>query len=107
MPADYSQPPRDLPVYLKFLLGLSSDASREEIDREWAAQIIPLMNSGPQALFDREAMQLMGSGLTGPQARRVFQQSKRGAMLADSAEREADARRRSEQSKPPFLQGKA
>lgn len=90
-------------MYVKYLLGLSQDASREEIAREWGAQIVPLMAAGPKFLFDREFMQLMAGGLTGPQSRRVFKTTKRGAMLCDSAEREGKARARAAAAKPPFL----
>ena len=99
---DYSSPPRDLPVYVRYLLGLPQDSTLEEIRREWANQVVPLMNIGPQHLFDREAVQLMGGGLSGIQARRVFKQTKRGAFLAGSAERESVARERSKRARPPF-----
>ena len=100
---DYSQPPNDVPVYVKYLLGLSQDCSREELANEWTNQIGRLMGAGPQHLFDRESLQLMAGGLTGEQARRVFKQTKRGQMLADSAEREGKARARQKRSALPFM----
>jgi hypothetical protein len=106
-PADFSTPPKgEIPLVVKYLMGLPQDASRQEVEREWGAQVVPLVNLGPQALFDREAEMLMAAGLTGPQARRVFKATKRGQMLADSSERDAKARVRAQQSKPGFLRTK-
>lgn len=100
---DHSQPPRDLPIWGKYILGLASDASKDEIAAAWNATVVPLMGIGPEFLFNREANQIMAAGLTGTQARRLFKSTKRGAMLADHAEREGKARERAKNAKPPFL----
>jgi len=100
---DETQPPSNVPNYLKYLLGLSQDSTRKEIEDAWAQQVIPLLNAGPVALFDREALQLMAAGISGEKARRVFKQTRRGSNLFAAAEREAKARQRAAASKPPFV----
>jgi hypothetical protein len=100
---DYSQPPQNPPPYLKYLLGLPNDATQKELSNEWTNQVVPLMAVGPQHLFDREAMQMMGGGISGISARRIFKLTDRGAMLSNSAEREAKARQRAASAVPPFL----
>ncbi|GEM_PF-2954854 len=98
----YSQPPRDLPVYVKLLLGLPSDATREEIANEWNNQVVPLLAAGPKFLWDREVTQMMSAGVAATKVHTIFKQTRRGAMLFDSIDREAKARVRQQQSKPPF-----
>lgn len=100
---DFSRPPAAVPTYLKYLLGLPGDASRDELETEWNSQVVPLLNSGPAHLFDKESSLLMAGGVTGPTARRLFKGTKRGAKLADAAEREGRLRARQAQSKPPFV----
>jgi hypothetical protein len=98
-----SKPPRDVHVLFKYLLGLPSDASQQEIENEWANTCVPLINRGPLHLFDREALQLMAGGLTGDQARRVFKQTRRGQQLWNSADREGKIRASKAAATPPFL----
>jgi hypothetical protein len=105
MNGDLSRPPSNPHVLLKYLLGLPQDANQKEVENEWGNQVLPLVNSGPIALFDREALQLMAGGLSGDQARRVFKQTKRGAKLWDAAEREGKIRAR-KAATPPFLKPK-
>ncbi len=103
---DHSQPPQDVPDYLKFLLGLSSDCTREELANEWANCVVPLLNRGPIHLAEREAMHLTGAGLTGEQARRVYKQTTRGKKLFAAAEREGQIRARAAAATPAFLKSK-
>ena len=103
---DYSQPPQNAPPYLYYLLGLPSDATGTELANQWTNQVVPLMAVGPKHLFDREAMQMMGGGISGISARRIFKLTDRGAMLSNSAEREAKARQRAASAVPPFLKTK-
>lgn len=101
---DFSQPPSDVPDYLKFLLGLPSDATREQLANEWSNQVVPLLNSGPIHLFQKEAMALMAAGIPGEQARRLYKATKRGQQLWNAADREGKIRARLSTAKPPFLQ---
>ncbi len=103
---DYYLPPRYVPVHVKYLLGLARDASLQEVKDEWVNQIVPLMNVGPQFLFDREANQIMAGGITGDQARRIFKQTKRGAQLWNAIDREGKARARANAATPPFTKEK-
>ena len=100
---DYSQPPRDLPVYVRYLLGLSSDATAAEINSAWLDQVVPLINSGPKALFERESIQLVAAGIPGTQAIRLFKGTRRGKQLIEAMDREGRARARALTAKPPFV----
>ncbi len=99
----FSTPPNDPPVYLKYLLGLSSDCSKEELQNAWSHQVTPLENSGPIHLFQKEAMALMAAGIPGEQARRLYKATKRGQQVWDAAEREGRVRARAAAAKPPFI----
>jgi pyrroline-5-carboxylate reductase len=104
--SDFSQPPRDVPLFVKYLLGLSSDASRQEIEQEWTNQVVPLMNVGPSHLFDTLANSLMAAGIPGDQARRLFKKTNRGQKLLAAVDREGKIRARKTLATPPFLKGK-
>jgi hypothetical protein len=104
-PADFSTPPREVPAFVLYLLGLPIDASRDEIVTAWTSQVVPLMNDGPKVLFDREGNQLMAAGITGIQAQRIFRKTARGAQLLNAADRDLKARMRRSQFKgTPFQQ---
>jgi hypothetical protein len=101
---DLSKPPRDVHVLVKYLLGLPQDATQQELESEWANQVVPLMNVGPSHLFDREATQLMAAGIPGEKARRLFKQTKRGAKLAAAADREGKIRAQKAAATPKHFQ---
>ncbi len=101
--ADHSRPPRVVPLYVKYLLGCSQDASREEVTNAWTSQVIPLTNRGPIAVFDREALQLMAAGVSGADARRLYKKTARGQQLWDAADREGKIRARAAAGTPAFL----
>lgn len=103
---DYSQPPREVPPYLYYLLGLPSSATRDELANEWTNQVVPLMNAGPRALFERESMQLVAAGIPADRARRLYKQTKRGQQLVAAMDREGKARARAAAATPPFLKSK-
>lgn len=99
------QPPRQPPLYLLYLLGLPQSCTREELSAEWDSQVVPLLNIGPQFLWDRSVRELMAAGAPATKVERIFKQTRRGAKLFDSIDREAKARARlAGIQKPPFLE---
>ena len=102
MNGDLSKPPRDVHVLVKYLLGLPQDATRQELESEWASQVVPLMNVGPSHIFNREATQLMAAGIPGERARRLYKQTSRGTKLADAADREGKIRAQKAVAHPHF-----
>jgi hypothetical protein len=103
MNGDLSKPPRDVHLLVKYMLGLPQDATRQELENEWANQVVPLLNVGPSHLFERESNQLMAAGVPGDKARRIFKQTRRGQQLRNAADREGKIRAQKAAATPEHL----
>ena len=100
------QPPRQPPLYLKYLMALPQDCTREEFENAWRTEVEPLIANGPAHLWNFHVRQLMTAGLPASKCDRALSHTRFGQSLKNSVEREAKARARAaaNPTKPPFAQ---
>ena len=94
-------PPQNPPKYLLYLLGLPSDASPNEFLDAWNENASVIEN-GPQALWQRESVQMMRAGIPADKVHFAMKETPRGQFLWNSTQREAAARQRAKSSTLPF-----